>query len=59
MIKDNVYSDYEDHHIEILSELNKDGDDEMEISEDSKQDCLIVSAVVVFILLLGLFVYYL
>lgn len=59
MIKDEPYADYEDHHIQILSELNEDGNDEMEIPEDSKWDCLIMGAVVVGILLLGLFVYYL
>lgn len=58
MIKDELYTDYEDHHIQILSELNEDGDDEIEITEDSKWDCLIMGAVVMGILLVGLFVCY-
>ena len=43
MIKDNVYPDYEEHHIEILSEL--DSNDVVEPPEDSKWDCLIISIV--------------
>ena len=44
MIKDELYPDYEEHHIEILSEL--DSDDVIEVPEDSKGDCLIISIVV-------------
>lgn len=42
MIKDNVYPDYEDHHIEILNELDPD---DVIASENSKGDCLIISIV--------------
>ena len=43
MIKDNVYPDYEEHHIEILNEL--DSDDVIETPENSNADCLIISIV--------------
>lgn len=43
MIKDNVYPDYEEHHIEILNEL--DSDDVIETPENSNVDCLIISIV--------------
>lgn len=44
MIKDELYPDYEEHHIEILSEL--DSDDVIETPENSKGDCLVISIVV-------------
>lgn len=43
MIKDELYPDYEEHHIEILSEL--DSDDVIEVPESSNADCLIISIV--------------
>jgi len=43
MIKDELYPDYEEHHIEILSEL--DSDDVIETPENSKGDCLVISIV--------------
>lgn len=53
MIKDELYPDYEEHHIEILSEL--DSDDVIEVPEDSKGDCLIISIVVTLLIVAAIF----
>ena len=58
-MKDNVYPDYEEHHIEILSEL--DSDEVIEIPENSNGDCRalsIIGVVAICILIFGLLVSY-
>lgn len=57
MIKDELYPDYEEHHIEILSEL--DSDDVIETPESSNGDCRalsIIGVVVICILIFGLLI---